>query len=280
VGGSGAFIVYRDNNNGRDIAFRIKHGHQTIPDEQTSLKNEIETSLTVIQTVFPDNPKWVSFLRMRDRRKFEEYFHKLLALAQVGLQFGQVPVARQALAALQMEFEYREGAIVKNTYLRRLLFYSSSMVLVVISMYIVVREYAPHDSLVYHFRNFFLLIAGSSIGTWLSFSIRRVQLRFFELAVLEEDRLNPGIRLLFVCGLTFTIGLLFWLEVVVINIGKFDTNFTNSGTKAVLIGLLCGIAEKGLSTAVSRRATELVERIGGAGATMLPAAGAISGGRP
>jgi hypothetical protein len=203
----------------------------------------------------------------------------LLGLAQVGLQFGRVAVARQALAALQMEFEYREGAIVKNTYLRRLLFYSVSAVLLVLSMYIAVRRYAPHDWVVYYFRNFFLLIAGSSFGTWLSFSIRRVQLRFFELAVLEEDRLDPGIRLLFVCGLTFTIGLLFWLEVVVINIGRFDTNFINSGTKAILIGLLCGIAEKGLSTAVSHRATELVERIGGAGAAMLPAAGTVPGGR-
>ena len=103
--------------------------------------------------------------------------------------------------------------------------------------------------------------------------IRRVQLQFFDLAVLEEDRLDPGIRLLFVSGLTLTIGLLFWLGVVLITIGKFDTNFVHSGTKAVLIGLLCGIGEKSLSTAVSRRASELVDRIGGAGsATIVPPA--------
>jgi hypothetical protein len=46
----------------------------------------------------------------------------------------------------------------------------------------------------------FMQVVGISIavGTWLSFSIRRVELGFDDLANLENDRLNPGLRILFI----------------------------------------------------------------------------------
>jgi hypothetical protein len=264
-GRAGAFLGYPHKDNPRDLVFSIDDKISNIPDDQNALRIQIESTLTVLQILFPQyDPKWYHWWRQNTQKKFEEYFRKLLALARVGLESGLVSVAQDALLGLHREVEYREGANVKNGYIRRLLVPSISIATVAGLIYTIVRIEVPHDWVIFYFRNFFLLITGSAIGTWLSFSIRRVELRFFELAVLEEDRLDPGIRLLFVAGLTLTIGLLFTLGVVVITIGKFDTHFVDSGTKAVLIGLLCGIGEKGLSTVVSRRASELVERIGGA----------------
>ena len=99
----------------------------------------------------------------------------------------------------------------------------------------------------------------TSIGTWLSFSLRRPVLGFADLAVLEEDRLNPTARILFVLGLTLVVGLLIYTKLVAIKVGEMGVDLH----MALLLGLLCGIAERALAGAVSQRAREVVERVGG-----------------
>jgi hypothetical protein len=54
----------------------------------------------------------------------------------------------------------------------------------------------------YDDKAFLIAAAGAAIGTWLSFSIRRVELSFSQLAILEEDVLDPSVRIVFVIGLT------------------------------------------------------------------------------
>jgi hypothetical protein len=115
----------------------------------------------------------------------------------------------------------------------------------------------------HRFREFFSMLAGCCLGTWLSFSIRRVQLTFEDLARLEEDSLDPSIRLVFVAGVTVMVGLLLATKAVVITFGGFNSAFLDSGTTAVLIGCLCGIGEIGLPAAVARRASEFVAVLGG-----------------
>jgi hypothetical protein len=46
----------------------------------------------------------------------------------------------------------------------------------------------------YDDKAFLIAAAGAAIGTWLSFSIRRVELSFSQLAILEEDVLDPSVR--------------------------------------------------------------------------------------
>jgi len=115
----------------------------------------------------------------------------------------------------------------------------------------------------YRFRNFFLVASGAAIGTWLSFSLRRVVLTFDDLALLEEDRLNPGLRVIFMVALTSVVGLLFWTGAVAVDIGGLSSDFTVSGSRALLIGALCGIAERAVTTAVSKRAGDFAASIGG-----------------
>ena len=137
-------------------------------------------------------------------------------IARVGLQGTDpslVALASQSLDALREEFVAIEAGRVKNRYLGRL--GRRCLIAAIISVfgYWMCRDgwwagySVPHD-----FRNFFLLTAGTAVGTWLSFSLRRVILTFLDLAALEEDRLDPTMRVLFVLALASVVGLLFWTE--------------------------------------------------------------------
>jgi hypothetical protein len=196
-------------------------------------------------------------------RRLDDYLFALLGLAQVGLMNKhptQTPFAELALKGLQQEFVDREAGYVKNSYLVRLgtwsfLVFASGFLL----FYLV--EFTAMNITLERFRGFFLLASGAALGTWLSFSLRRVNLKFDDLAALEDDRLNPGIRVLFVVSLTIVVGLLFWAQAIMISIGNFSSNFHYSGVNAMLIGVLCGIAERGLATAVTKRAQEFAASI-------------------
>jgi hypothetical protein len=75
-----------------------------------------------------------------------------------------------------------------------------------------------------------------------------------------------------VAGLTVFVGLLFTTRLVALRIGDFHTDFLNSGTFAVMIGMFCGVGEQGLSAVVARRASEFVSALGGAKAAVRPRA--------
>jgi len=129
--------------------------------------------------------------------------------------------------------------------------------------YVYARSH-PDIPTVYFYRNFFILVAGAGVGTWLSFALRRVIVTFLDLAALEEDRLDPSIRVLFITALTSIVGLLLWTRAVSLGIGEFTTTqFPNNGATALLIGLLLGVAERTMATAVQKRATEFGAGIGG-----------------
>lgn len=113
---------------------------------------------------------------------------------------------------------------------------------------------------------FLLAAAGAAIGAWISFAIRRLDLAFEDLALLEEESLEPPFRILFVTALTLIVCLLFWTGAVNIEIGNLKTGpafFKTNGTIAMLIGLFCGLSERALATAVSGRAAAFVRGAGG-----------------
>lgn len=91
---------------------------------------------------------------------------------------------------------------------------------VVASLAYVYARSLDNTHTVHYFRNFFLLVAGAGVGTWLSFALRRVIVTFLDLAALEEDRLDPGVRVLFITALTSIVGLLIWTGAVSLGIGN------------------------------------------------------------
>jgi hypothetical protein len=243
-----------------------------IPEDKRKFKVEIDSSTTVIKTVLSDRRSWWWWWRRSTpdpqvedaKRRKDEYLFALAGIAQVGLMNldkTQTPFAGLALQGLQGEFVAREAGIVKNGYVTRLGI--AALITVVLgAVGYVVSGLLPDSWIPHRFREFFLLGCGTAVGTWLSFSIRRVTLSFTDLATLEEDRLNPSLRVVFMAALTTVMGLLLWTHAVVIQIGEFKSDFAHNGVFALLIGALGGIAERSLTTAVSKRAQEFVAALG------------------
>lgn len=245
-----------------------------ISDDKRRFKIEIDRSITVIRTVLGERRSAWSWAKRRRgpdpmvedaRRRMHEYLMALSGVAKVGLMNldkTQTPFATLALEGLQGEFVAREAGIVKNAYVTRL--GVAALIAVVLGVMAYVGSgMLPKDWIPHRFREFFLLACGASVGTWLSFSLRRVQLTFADLATLEEDRLNPSLRIVFMVALTMTVGLLLWTHAVVIEIGGFKSSFQNNGAFAVLIGVMSGIAERAMTTAVSKRAQDFAASLGG-----------------
>jgi hypothetical protein len=199
-------------------------------------------------------------------RLLDEFMRKLVGIGQVGLEGPHADLGKLALADLRNQYVSRVAAGIKNNYVRSLgwaCFFAAALLLSIHTCIKLEFGFVATDFW-QDKKNFFLLTAGSAVGTWLSFSIRRVTLAFEELAVLEEDLLDPILRVLFVMGLTSLVGLLFWTGAVNLEVGDMKTiSFKISGSISLLAGAFCGIAERSLATAISGRAAALVKGVAG-----------------
>lgn len=265
------------NQSGMIEDIEIRTRDVEIPETLQKFKVDLDRTITVIKVVLGERrSRWRRFVpdfiyptedrvAADARQRQSKYLLALENIAKVGLMNihpSQAAFAGLALNNLKEEFLAREAGLVKNGYLVRLGGWALLLALVGVAGYYAT-EFLVAAKVAWRFREFFLLAAGAALGTWLSFSLRRPNLRFEELAAIEEDRLNPGIRILFVAALTAVVGLLFWTKAVEIKIGGFSSSFQGNGTFALLIGVLCGIGERSLATVVTRRAEEFTGGIAG-----------------
>jgi hypothetical protein len=253
-----------------DINFHIRSGIQDIPSDQVELKGEIERALVTLRVLLPLSDPIA-------KGKFSEYFAKLLSLSQVGLSLDVVypSVSIAALRELKAEILDREAGQVKNRYMIRLgvrafIFSVASVVIWALIMEAIDRSIISDATwwgrVAAKYRNFFAMWAAGMVGCWLSFGIRKVSMAFSDLANLEEDRVSPSIRLIFVGIMTVAVGLILSLEVVVIQIAGFDTkSILQSGATAALVGLLCGIGEMTLPSILGQRSVGFLKAVGDGG---------------
>ncbi len=203
-------------------------------------------------------------------------------LAQLALGQDQVALGEMALKTFQNDVLMREAGRVKNAYLLKLGLWAAVFGAAFFGAYVL--SLAPNVNKAIEDKTFFLMLLGSMLGTWLSFSVRKPTLSFDDLAGVEKDLLEPQVRLLFVAGLTVVVALILATGMVVVSVGGFKTTFLvsqavggdfNAGIaamRALLIGCFCGIGEQLLPGVVGRRATAFVAALGG-GAASLDAAG-------
>lgn len=101
------------------------------------------------------------------------------------------------------------------------------------------------------------------VGAWLSFGTRKVVLSFYDLIRLEDDQIEPGLRLIFTGLLTHILLLMVATGVLDITVGTFHAfGFFASASVAFLFGAICGLSEKALPTALSQRASSILEGVG------------------
>jgi hypothetical protein len=195
-------------------------------------------------------------------RLLDEYVRKLAEIARLGLEGSHVQLAERALEGVRTEFVTRQAGRIKNAYVHSLGKAAGIASASLLFVYVLVELGSIEGQFWQSHKPFLLAATGAAVGTWLSFSIRRVSLSFGDLAVLEEDLLDPSMRVIFVIGLTMIACLLFWKGAMNIEIGELKTK-NLAGTTAVLVGLFCGIAERALATAISGRAATFVRGVAG-----------------
>lgn len=244
----GAFIVFRDTKDPKDIHFKVLSEDTQIPEEQLNLRDEVDKVLVVLRMLFPDE----------NDARFEEYFRLLLSLAQTGLvgDGAQPKLAVRALLTLKNEIVDREAGRVKNKYMKNLgkkaLWMGGPTFLVAL----VLNWLGAQLQL----QSFLFLWSGCMAGVWLSFGARKTRLRFEDLHVLEGDRLEPVVRLIFAGLLTVIFGLLFSTGAVVVKVGALTTaDFTRNLQIALLIGMIFGFSETALPSALASQASSFVK---------------------
>ena len=245
--GIGYFVVSAKEPERRDILFELT-GRSPIPDELVHFKDEVEKTLTTLRMLFPEGDK-----------RFEGYFAPLLSLAQAGL-VGERPapgVAASALAALKSEMVGREAGRIKNQYMRTLGKHAGTFAVLTGALAVTLYLTAPSLAIL---TDFLFLWTGCMAGVWVSFGARKTVLRFEDLAVPEEDRLDPLVRLFFAGILTTILGLLFSTKAIVVSLGAISTDQINNSIRiSLLLGLMCGFSEQALSSKVSQQTTRLLD---------------------
>ena len=277
-----------------DLEVVIKDGLPIPENEPGSSKQAlfiaIYGALTVIKGVSRDMRRsqagWRGIFRLlmgdspdpfRPDRTLDEYVRKLAGIGQLGLSGSQTQLATAALGELKDEFLSQEAGRIKNAYATGLGLRAFGVSMVLLAAYVaIVLGAFPHtqggrDTFGFEWwsdhTSFFTAGIGAAVGSWLSFSIRNVELTFEQLGSIENDLLNPTLRILFVLGLTLVAYLLFWTGAIGIAVGNLRADvfgFKQSGSVAFLVGILCGLSERALATAISGRSASFVAGLSGA----------------
>lgn len=237
-----------------DINFRVCKPNP--PQEQRELKAEAERALTIVKALYRKSD---------DRAKLDEAVAKLVALCQVGLvgPNASPSVGRDALRAFEADIVEREAGPIKNQYMKKLGGFSSIFGAAGFAIYLAY-QHIPNLPVVefYRYRPIFLVWAGAMMGAWVSFASRKVALTFSDLVALEEDRVEPQLRLIFTGALTVILSLIFATGVADVEVGAFKASaFMESGAIAFLLGAFAGLSEKVLPSAVMSRATSVVSAV-------------------
>lgn len=256
----------------RDIIFERNDELKQVPPEQLKLKAEIDGVLSTLDVIFPQEkseasedpripPKSMTFAQ----RRFQEYQIRILGFAQIGLQTPADPdSARQVLETLQADVLLREGPRVKNGYIIKLGYAALTIAVVAATGYLIIRRQQDFSILMTAYRNGLPLWVGTMIGAWLSFGIRRPKIVFKDLGALEEDMLEPAVRLIFTGLIATTIFFIFVCQMVTVKVGGLSSaDIMNHGSSAFLIGMLLGVSEQALPGALTRRASQFVSEVAG-----------------
>lgn len=260
----GRYFVPDSNPLDKDIFFGVvKAG---APKEHQALKSRVERTLSSLRAIYSTENVGKRQAE-RNVANFDLAFDKLLALTAAGLATDQPDpsVAGAALDALQAEIVDREAGRMKNSYMIRLGQPALAAAIVFAAMFFVY-QYLPSRYRwpleIYNYRHVFLVLCGCMVGTWASFAARKVILGFLDLAVLEQDRLDPSLRLVFTGALTVFLTLVIVTGMVDIVIGGFHAStLVGSGTVALLVGAFAGLTEQTLPAALFDRAKSFVQAV-------------------
>lgn len=244
----GYFLVAENKEISWDIKCELHHEYakEQVPQDQAELYIEIEQVNNVIRE-----------LKYTAESRKKEYSQKLLTLAQAGLigETAQPNLAKLSLKELKEEILIREGGRIKNKYMIKL-----GIIALALGFISIIIGASILDNCYKTFSAYFFVWAGAMAGTWISFGVRKISIRFEDLHMIEEDRMNPFIRLMFI-GLTSVLLLLFLKSgIVTITVGTFNSVSIDTNIEfQLLLGSIAGLAEYKLTIDLFNKASSILK---------------------
>ncbi|MEO5332662.1 MAG: hypothetical protein H7839_11620 [Magnetococcus sp. YQC-5] len=235
-----------------EINFQILDSNK-ITSDMDSLREDVESTVGSLHTIFKNTSD----------KKFQAYFDRLLALAQVGLM-GENPLplkAQRALDSLKKEINTQEAPVIRMNYLKKLGLHAIVQSLVCVVIVWVIGFFSLHKGYFEgkEIMNCGVMWIGCMAGVWLSVSMSPASSNLDSLQLIARDASEPSIRLIFTGLLTIFIALLLKAGVVEIKLGGLQTaTFLTDFKISLLLGMFCGLGEKALSTTVSQRVDQFI----------------------
>lgn len=244
----GYFCVHKNTDEDYDIVCDINESLESteIPEIQQNLYVEIESTCNIIKS-----------LKDTNKEKKDKYFNKLLSLSQGGLvsDHAQPELAQKALIKLKEEILINEGSRIKNEYMKKL-----GCIAILISSVLGVIGFAFWKCNFWDGIYMYIIIGISAMaGSWLSFGARKFIISFEELSVIEEDKMAPLIRLIYVllCSVLFTV--LLRCGIFNIKFGNIDSaNISTNIELQIIVGAMCGLVESKLGIKIYQKAESIV----------------------
>ena len=244
----GYFVVSSNPNEQFDIncSLHPEYAKETIPTEQETLYVKVESTNNVIKSLH----------NTKDEVKIK-YFNKLLSLAQAGLvgETAQPCLALKSLNKLKDEMILIEGRRIKNDYMKKL---GIKALISSIITFIIYLAFQSNEEMQI-FSMYCLAFIGALLGTWISFGARKFNITFEQLSLLEEDMMDPALRLIYigVCSMVFMLFLN--TQLVSFGIGNISTlTIKESWEIQLSIGVLCGLIESKIGINIYQKAVNIL----------------------
>lgn len=196
----------------------------------------------------------------------QNYVIQLLNIARLGLmgENPQTALAESSLNLLKEEIMMREAGKIKNRHFSKLGISALLISLVCIALaffFDYLSEVEESFNLLENnmFAPYLFTFAAAVVGTWVGFGVKKKTLIFKDLAVMNEDRLNPFLKLLFVGVVAIFLLLFIQGQIVTFTIGGITSAEIFSKTELqVLLGAIAGLLGNNLAQGLYDKANDSI----------------------
>lgn len=234
--------VFEINDDGTEFDLKPKDIPDPIPYDQRELSHGIYSTWNTLKLLCDRGALPVS------DPAFLEYRKRLLEAARVGLVNDNIKfkLASDALVQIQDDILKRKGMDLYFRYMLRLLFWAAAGAVVGGTLILVAQGTGQANLAGYGW-----VVIGSMAGAWLTVAASRWRIGFGDLPRFVESRLEPLIRLVWVCFVAVTFAFLLHMDVVSLSLGSQNlAGFDADGGRALLLGLVAGLSERALAARI------------------------------
>ena len=222
---------------------------EDIPKEQEKLYLAVESTQSIINSI-----------RNIDTESNTDYIKSLFDIASAGLSRETYQVnpklALKSLEKLKDEILLKERSRIKNSYMKLLGIWSLIYILILLFVNDLVKNSYPNIP------RYVYVCIGSILGTWVSFGARKYNLSFKELSIIENDNVNPPIRLIFISLCSIIVMLFLQTEIVNISIGNKGPQSINESVEIQMsLGVIIGLVEYKVSKKLFTKANSVMDKM-------------------